>query len=441
VVDLDTGTIKTQIHYPVVDGPSIGRPYGLLHAIDIDNDGFRDVVMVSCQVEEYVGIVRNVGGKTLAPLWSQFVEQDYPTDNKELRPNITSVADIDGDGKRELVLGLYNVDGDSRWHTVAFSPDTGWKRRGVDLPGRFFHGCYDLDGDGTPELITTEETARRVAPRSTLVVVDGRTGKDRARLDNVSLVIADGHLGGEIGFLAYRATPVYVNGKQPGLLVRLNGEKTEKLLQLRGDRLTTVKPSWTADARMAAISRYPASTSGLDLRRGRKTSREEADALSVRVVRRDGSPELVVGLSDNSTVSGRPDWRKPGRLMDTVSQPGGTPSVWVGADQKPVVLTRSADRNTIYVGRRDKPIQEIRLPFPMYVMDPTSSGATLLPVGKERMQLFVGLQTGVHTLACALFDDSGNPLWRHDNFGPYPRSAAAIAPESGAGVRFFVNDH
>ena len=52
VLDIQTGAVKFDLRYPITGAPQAGtgRPYGLLHATDLDGDGFRDVVMVSCRV-------------------------------------------------------------------------------------------------------------------------------------------------------------------------------------------------------------------------------------------------------------------------------------------------------------------------------------------------------------------------------------------------------
>ena len=47
------------------------------------------------------------------------------------------------------------------------------------------------------------------------------------------------------------------------------------------------------------------------------------------------------------------------------------------------------------------------------------------------MRLYLGLQTGVHTLASALYSADGQQLWMNKMEGPYPRSAAAAMLEPG----------
>ena len=45
----------------------------------------------------------------------------------------------------------------------------------ASLPGRYFWGCHDVDGDGRPEILTSRETHRTPRARSTLEAWRGRT--------------------------------------------------------------------------------------------------------------------------------------------------------------------------------------------------------------------------------------------------------------------------
>ena len=63
VLDIETGAVKFDLKYEMQnplgftdpaghDIPRTGRPYGLLHAVDLDSDGYPDLVMVGSLVEE-----------------------------------------------------------------------------------------------------------------------------------------------------------------------------------------------------------------------------------------------------------------------------------------------------------------------------------------------------------------------------------------------------
>lgn len=87
-------------------------------------------------------------------------------------------ADVDGDGRRELVvtapghIGLYRTDGERLWHgqaTIFFSGS----RNGSMLPGLHAPGVQvaDVDGDGAAELLFLD-------PSDTIHILDARTGRE-----------------------------------------------------------------------------------------------------------------------------------------------------------------------------------------------------------------------------------------------------------------------
>ena len=87
VLDSETGAVEFDLKYEVQDpfsfgrpdGPHIGRPYGLLHAADLDGDGYPDLVVAGTHVEEYIAVLRNEQGRGLSPAWTLFVEKGFPS--------------------------------------------------------------------------------------------------------------------------------------------------------------------------------------------------------------------------------------------------------------------------------------------------------------------------------------------------------------------------
>ncbi|MBM3494238.1 MAG: hypothetical protein FJX72_07950, partial [Armatimonadetes bacterium] len=347
VISADTGKIKFDIHYPVPGHEGTGRPYGLLQAVDVDGDGYRDAVMVSCQVEEYVGIVRNEAGRAFRYAWSHFVEHDLPDDFYELRPNVTSFADVNGDGKREMVVGLFNIEGDKRWHTVVFDTLGGWDARLADLPDRFFWGCYDLTGDGRPEIVTTTETARRTADAAPLQAVDGKTFRDVATVEKATLTTTSGRLPLDTGFYAGRATPIYVGVRNspPGLLLTRPGSSTGEVLWRIADGASVFEPFRPTDAaRSVMLSLGMAAPSGGATGAapsGGPTHIVEPE-LAFTAPRRDAAfgaynplvcqagtrRELVMARTDLMLVGGTPDLAKSGAFVSSWTARGSTPSIW-----------------------------------------------------------------------------------------------------------------
>lgn len=422
-IDGDTGRVLFDLRYTIPDAENEGRPYGLIQATDLDGDGFRDAVVISCQVEEYAAVIRNVGGTRFTLAWAKFVENDLPRDDRELRPNVTSVADIDGDGRKELVVGLFNTDGDGQWHTVAFDALRGWSARKLDLAKRYFWGCYDLNGDGVPEIVTSLESKRRpTAGPTSILVVDGRTGRDRGAFE-AELVTPNRPLPRDTAFHAIRATPTLVTAPDGarGLLIRT--KTGEQLVNTRLAVHTPFKPS--PIARMVAFG-----TVDDPIERPERTIGSpggvEPSAFSPRVSFADGRPELVVARSDGTIEGGRPIVGKPGALADAWSVRGVCPALWIGPDGERLVLAFDAARDAYHVyrptaGQRDAaPIATVPLPS-----EPYRIPGMLLPFG-DALKVYVGMKTGVHTTAGALFDRAGKVVWRDDADGPYPRPAAVV---------------
>ena len=145
------------------------RNYGLTQLIDIDGDGAREIVIVAERVARHIAVIDNDGQGNLTPLWDRFVEFIYPNDTTELRHTGNSVADVDGDGKPELVVSLFNARHDGRWWLEVLDPVTGTLK--LELPDRYLWGVQDIDGDGVSELLVGTELQRNPAPFGTVEVV------------------------------------------------------------------------------------------------------------------------------------------------------------------------------------------------------------------------------------------------------------------------------
>lgn len=446
-LDAATGIIKFDLQYDIAGGDHTGRPYGLLQAVDLDGDGFRDVAMISCQVEEYAAVLHNEGGKGFRLLWSQFVEHDLPDDFRELRPNVTSVADLKGDGRRELVVGAFNLAGDNRWHTLVLDVAKGLPAPLADLPDRYFWGCYDLDGDGRPEIITSTEKARKFAASATLQAVDGRTFRDLVSVARASLFLANSRLPSATGFMAIRHTPLYLQGHkgEAGLVLSSTDGKTNQVLwRIKGGK-SVLSPLRATPLAMAMAVSAGAERIEKPGREFRPRSENNGPAASAPLVSlANGRRELVMALADGTTIGGEPDLARPGKFKRSWTVPGGNPAIWIGPQGQRVVCT--LDKGVVHLTQSaagDKASAagiNLRLPHPLYTHPATRSGATLLPFGAGRMHLFVGLQTGVHTLASALYDADGTLLWLDAKEGPYPRSAA-VAESPGQGPPILVVDN
>ncbi len=444
VIDLDTGAVKMEARYDVTGGDHIGRPYGLIVAEDVDGDGWRDIVVVSCQVEEYVSVIRNNRGKSLSPVWSRFVGLDFPTEAVALRPSVTSLADVNGDGVKELVVGLFNEHGDGRWHTIIFDTMKGYDARIADLPDRYPWGCYDLNGDRRPEIITSIEKDKSAPNPTGLQAVDGKTLKDIAALDGAAPVFLSTHLPDGTDFRAVRRTPVYVTlpGTARGLLVAKDGQ--ESVWRVREGEAVVQPFRMSPHSRMVFNSEGTGIVRQTDLKIGGGKAAGIA-ASGPLVAEAGGRRELILSQSDGTIIGGAPDFSKPGAFSSSWQVKGATPSVWIGPDGRRVVCAMDPSDEAVVLydpsAGHPEPYRRIETPLPITRGYNTRSAAELMPFGERELRVYVGLHSGVHAMAGALYDESGARVWMDNENGPYPRIPAAGDLKGDGACEVVVDNH
>jgi hypothetical protein len=169
ILDARTGQVKDRC--PITEG----RSYGFLGAYDLNGDGKSELVIQS-DLAKHVDVLGYREGK-LSVLWRHAIELDISNPQKimNIRPN--PVGDIDGDGKLEVLVNVYNDLGDGSWHITAYDGITGEIK--ADLPGHLLNAIVDVDGDGTAEILTTQTTGRVVPAWGTIAVCGYRDGKVR----------------------------------------------------------------------------------------------------------------------------------------------------------------------------------------------------------------------------------------------------------------------
>jgi outer membrane protein assembly factor BamB len=119
-IDLATGKL---VNHTTWDTKSASpRQYGWSELIDADGDGHLDYVNVS--LTKHVDMLRNVDGR-LELAWSHGWMDSVTTEQRALRPMTAPIVDLDGDGKLEVIAGLFDGLGDKRWHLYVWSAAAG----------------------------------------------------------------------------------------------------------------------------------------------------------------------------------------------------------------------------------------------------------------------------------------------------------------------------
>lgn len=462
VIDGDTGEPRFDLHYPISGAPEdTGRPYGLVQLADLDGDGYLDLFIAPYRVEEYYAVIHNEAGKGLRALWSRFVEKDFPEDHRELRPTATSLADLNGDGKPELVVSLFNMTGDQRWHTLVLDPLVGDTRPLHDWPDRCFWGCYALGDDPRPRVIVSQTSQRNPAGPTLLEARDGATGAVVASVDHVSLVtrmVASGtptpHRGANLG---ERREPILVAGpgdEPPALLI--NGESPEQLLRwsLRQGRSHLEPASVTRAPRLlldsaceiAGPARIPRDFQLPGLaERPDPTPLGTIVAPSARSSEPAGKPnELLMWMSDHTIHGGR--LSRSAGFSHEVHLRGAQPALWLAPDGRRVLcaLHPAEDAVLIYDELAPSKSRRIDLPLPPQrrLGDDSRIQTALVPFTVDgQMRLIVPLVTGRDTVAAALYDDQGKLLWIDREHGLFPHPPAVYDLNADGKPDLLFDDH
>ncbi len=97
----------------------------------MDGDGQLDFVNLS--LTKHIDVLRNDGGK-LVHAWSHAWPDPVTTEARSLRWPGEPVVDLDGDGRLEVVAGLFDGRTDRRWHLMLFDAAAGTpKGEALDL--------------------------------------------------------------------------------------------------------------------------------------------------------------------------------------------------------------------------------------------------------------------------------------------------------------------
>ena len=242
LLDPTKGTIKDRCRF------TEGRSYGLYTADDLNGDGKREFVVLA-DFAKHIDVLGYRGGK-LSLLWQKNIELDISNPQKVLRIHVESIADLDGDGKKEIVANLYNDTGDRRWHLLVFDGMTGSVK--ADLVDEYFQGMADIGPGGRTAMLTTTASGMGVAEFGTIRV--------RILREGCAVSLWEHRWAG--WQLARHPTPFNVNGtatlgNEGVLLRRVAGRVLTVMREPNGDapcgRILTVL-QWTG-VRFEAISR------------------------------------------------------------------------------------------------------------------------------------------------------------------------------------------
>ena len=145
LLDARSGAIKHLCRF------AEGRSYGYLGAHDLDGDG-RSEFLVQGDFAKHVDVLGWRDGK-LAVLWQRAIEPDISNPQSILRVYGNVVADVDGDGAKEVLINTFNYAVAGRWALTAVDGITGADK--CVIPDVHFQDALDVNGDGICEVMVT----------------------------------------------------------------------------------------------------------------------------------------------------------------------------------------------------------------------------------------------------------------------------------------------
>lgn len=104
-LDLRTGAEKLRFEWEV--GGRKVRNYGQIAACDIDGDGRSEVVFVNTLVALQLAVIKIGDGGKVSLLWNRHWGDWYPNTPYLLHTALLSITDLDGDGRAEIAISVY----------------------------------------------------------------------------------------------------------------------------------------------------------------------------------------------------------------------------------------------------------------------------------------------------------------------------------------------
>src|SRR5207249_2840929 len=134
--------------------------------------------LVMSDFSKHIDVLGFREGK-LSVFWQRAIELDISNPQKVLRVGPRPIADVDGDGRDEILINLFNDVGDRRWHLSACDALTG--RVKCELVDEQLAGVLDLDGDGASELLTIRSNGAATPDFGVISVWSVREGTAQRR--------------------------------------------------------------------------------------------------------------------------------------------------------------------------------------------------------------------------------------------------------------------
>ncbi|MCP4638989.1 MAG: VCBS repeat-containing protein [bacterium] len=149
-LDADTGALKHFAKWDV--SPANKRSYGHIEFSDLNGDGREDFLCIADFAQHHEVLLNNNGAMEKA--WSHGWGESVTTGKVATTWPTPPYADIDGDGRLEVVVSMFNSEGEQAWLVRVYDAVDG--RLKYRAPGYIATVLADVDGDGTADVIANQ---------------------------------------------------------------------------------------------------------------------------------------------------------------------------------------------------------------------------------------------------------------------------------------------
>jgi hypothetical protein len=172
-IDPRTGRVVQFLGWDVA--PANVRSYGLTRFVDLDGDGREDFLCLANFAQHHEVLLNRDGRLELA--WAHGWDESVTTGDVASNWPEPPYADLDGDGRLELVVSMYNSEAESDWLVRVYDAVSGELK--YRFPGAVATALADIDGDGRAEILAgrTREATGKVLDGALVLGVDAADPK------------------------------------------------------------------------------------------------------------------------------------------------------------------------------------------------------------------------------------------------------------------------
>jgi hypothetical protein len=152
VLDALTGAVKQFVEWDV--SPANIRSYGLVKFQDLNGDGREDFLCIANFAQHHEVLLNDSG--TLKLAWAHGWDNSVTTTKIATTWPEPPVADVDGDGRLEVIVSMFNSESEPRWMVRIYDAVTGVLK--ARIPDHIAVSIADVDGDGTAEILADAST-------------------------------------------------------------------------------------------------------------------------------------------------------------------------------------------------------------------------------------------------------------------------------------------